>query len=630
MLGFDLVKKTGAKDIIAIRVEDKNRDLGYNIPDDVNDEKVSLISKSSQDGLDILRHSTVHLMAAAIKKIYPDVLFTIGPSIENGFYYDLALEQKISDKDFSKIEEEMAQLVSKDIKFIRKVVTKDEARKLFANNKYKIEMIDAIPDNQEITIYELGDFVDLCSGPHVPSTRYLKTFKLTKVSGVYWRADSSKDQLQRIYGTAWDTKENMDNYFKMLNEAEKRDHKKICKAMDLAHWEPEYAPGACFWHPKGWWMWQTLTNFLREVKYKNGYVECHTPRLMNRVLWEISGHWAHYGEKNYAGKTTDEMQFAVKPMNCPGGILVYKNSPKSYRDLPIRMAEFGEVNRFEAGGALNGLLRCREFTQDDAHVWCTDEQLEDEIINMHNMFFKEAYNVLGFNIDNCEIKLSLRPDDRIPNREAQWDKAEEYMKKVFEKNGLKVTLCPGEGAFYGPKIEYHFRDALGRWWQIGTIQLDMNLPERFGMEYVDKDGQKKTPFMLHAACFGSLDRFIGMYIETTEGKFPLWHNPLQACILNINEKVLDYCREALNEMKKNGIRVILDEDNKTLQQKIAIHSLEKIPYLIIIGDKEKQERSVSIKIFGEGANAKPITMSLNDFIVKVNEKVVNKSLDWKL
>jgi len=629
MNGFDLVKKSGAKDIIAIEVNEEFKDLSYEIPANVSDEEVELISKSSQDGLDILRHSCAHLMAAAIQRLWPSTMFTIGPSIENGFYYDINCPQNISENDLAKIEAEMKKIVSEDLKFSREVVNKQVALEVFKANKYKVELIENLPDNAVISLYYLGDYVDLCRGPHVPSARYLKYFKLTKVSGSYWRADAKNDALQRIYGTAWDSQENLDNWFKFLEEAEKRDHKKICKAMDLAHWEPEYAPGAAFWHPKGWWMFKALREWLMEVKTENGYVECHTPRVMNRVLWEISGHWSHYGDKNYGGKTQDEMQFSVKPMNCPGGILIYNSAPKSYRDLPIRMAEFGEVNRFESSGSLNGFLRCREFTQDDAHVWCTEEQLEKEILDMHNMFFRQVYNVLGFNIDNCEIKLSLRPDDRIPNREENWDKSEAYMKGVFEKNGLKVTLCPGEGAFYGPKIEYHFKDAMGRKWQIGTIQLDMNLPERFNMTYVGADGQKHQPCMLHAACFGSMDRFLGMYIETMEGKFPLWFNPIQACILNVNDKVSDYCKEIQLKMKKAGLRVNLDLEDKKLQQKIAVHSLERIPFLLIVGDKEKESGSVSVRTFGK-ENSSPVTMKLEEFISKVSEKVASKAIDWDL
>jgi len=630
MTGFELVKKVGAKDIIAIKINEEFKDLGIQIPEDVSEEQVQLISKQSQDGLEILRHSCAHLMACAIQKLYPSTKFTIGPCIENGFYYDIALEQKISENDFGKIENVMKEFVEQDLKFTRKEVSRQEALEVFKDNKFKVEIINELPENVVISLYYLGDYVDLCRGPHVPSTRYLKNFKLTKVSGAYWKADAKNEQLQRIYGTCFDTKENLDNYFKFLEEAERRDHKKICKAMDLCHWEPQYAPGAAFWHPKGRWMWLELENFLRQVKYDNGYVECQTPTLLNRCLWETSGHWAHYGEKNYSGKTSDDMTFAVKPMNCPGGILIYNSSPKSYKDLPIRMMEFGRVDRFESFGSLNGLLRCREFVQDDAHVWCTPEQLDDEIRNMMRMFYDDVYKVLGFSEDNVKIYLSTRPEDRIPNREHLWDASEKYLEESLKKNGYKFEICPGEGAFYGPKLEFHFRDALGRYWQIGTIQVDMNLPERFGMTYVGQDGQKHQPVMLHAACFGALDRFLGMYIETVEGKFPLWHNPIQAVILNVNDTVNDYCEEIAKKFKANKIRYELDLENKPLQQKIAFHSTEKIPYQIIIGKKEKETGTVSIKIFGEGMNAKPIEMKVEEFINKVNEKVVSKSLNWKL
>lgn len=627
MNGFDLVKGAGLKDIIAIKIEDEFKDLSFTIPQNINDEKIEFISKSSQDGLDIIRHSTAHLLAAAIKVLFPNTIFTIGPSIENGFYYDIFSEQKISENDFIKIEKEMKNIVDKDVKFVKKAITKEEALKLFKHNKFKCEIIKEIPDNQEISIYELGDYIDLCHGPHVPSTRYLKYFKLTKISGVYWRADATKDQLQRIYGTAWDSAEALESYFNFIAEAERRDHKKICKAMDLCHWEPEYAPGAAFWHPKGWFIWQTLVNWLREVKTKNGYTEAHTPRVMNRVLWEISGHWANYGEHNYGGKTQDEMQFAVKPMNCPGGVLIYNSSPKSYRDLPIRMAEFGEVNRFEASGSLNGLLRCREFTQDDAHVWCTPEQLKKEITDMQEMFYKQIYNVLGFDTTNVKIVLSLRPEKRIGSDEI-WDASEKYLEDVLKELKLQYKLAPGEGAFYGPKLEYSFKDAIGRWWQIGTIQLDMNLPQRFNMTYIGEDGKKHNPCMLHAACFGSLDRFLGMYIETVEGKFPLWHNPLIATIINVNNNVNDYCKKIYKQMFNKGLKVELNLDNSPLKNKLAIVAFQKVPYSLVIGEKEKQSNSVSIRIFGHGN--KTITMKTNEFIKSVLKKIKNKDLKWEI
>ncbi|GMO60747.1 MAG: threonine--tRNA ligase [Rickettsiales bacterium] len=620
MKGFDLVKEKGAKNVVAI----KDNGIVKNLGDEVS-SSAEFIEINSKEGLEVIRHSSAHLMADAIQKLYPNVLFTIGPSIDNGFYYDIDSEKSFSENELSLIEKKMEELIKEDVKFVRKEVSKNEALQIFQNNKYKVELINDLPQGEIITIYELGDFVDLCRGPHVPSTRYLKYFKLTKVAGAYWRGDSKNKMLQRIYGTAWDSKENLEKYFKFLEEAEKRDHKKICKAMDLCHFEPEFAPGGIFYHPKGLFVFRKLVEFLRKEKEKAGYIEVGTPRVMNRCLWETSGHWEKYGEHNYSGKMEDETQFCVKPMNCPGGILIYNQGLKSYKDLPIRMAEFGQVNRFEASGSLNGFLRCREFTQDDAHVFCTLEQTEKEIGDAIKLFMK-IYGVLGFKDANIVVGLSTRPDNKIGSEEV-WDKSEKFLMDTLDKLHIPYNLQPGEGAFYGPKLEFGFKDALERSWQIGTIQLDMNLPSRFKMSYIGEDGQKHEPIMLHMACFGSIERFLGMYIENCEGKFPLWFNPVQAVILNINENVADYCRNLQEKLQDEDFRIDLDLSAETLNYKIREHSLEKIPYLLIVGDKEKENNSITIRMLG---SEKQETMKIDDFISKLNKKIKSRDLDFNL
>lgn len=622
MLGFELIKKNNLKDIIAIKIGNDFYDLSANIP---NSSKIEYIKNNSQEGLQIIRHSTSHLMALAIKTLFPKTLFTIGPAVEDGFYYDIDNKTTLGEEDLAKIQEKMIQLVKDDLKFVRKEISLNEALKLFKDNKYKIEIIKALPKTAKISIYTLGDFVDLCKGVHVPSTRYLKNFKLTKLAGAYWKGDSKNKMLQRIYGVAFASKEDLDKYFVFMEEAAKRDHKKICKVMDLAHFESEYAPGAPFYHPNGLFIFNKFVDYLRAIKNANGYIEVSTPRVMNRVLWEISGHWEKYGEHNYSGTMEDKTQFCIKPMNCPGGILIYNQGIKSYKDLPIRMAEFGKVNRYEASGSLNGLLRVREFTQDDAHIFCTLDQTEKEISDAIKLFL-QVYGVFGFKNENMEIGLSTRPDKRIGSEEV-WDKSEKFLMKTLDKLKIKYKLQPGEGAFYGPKLEFGFKDAIGRSWQIGTIQLDMNLPARFHMSYIGEDGQKHEPVMIHLALFGSIERFLGMYIEHTEGKFPLWFNPVQGVVVNINNKVLPYCKQMIEEFKNNDFRIKLDDSNETLNYKIREYSLKKVPYIIIIGDKEKASKSVTIRTFG---SEKTQTIKLDTFIKLLRTKVDKLSLDFDL
>ncbi|HSQ97103.1 MAG TPA: threonine--tRNA ligase [Rickettsiales bacterium] len=625
MNGFQLLKQLNdekLKGSIAIKIDDKICDLATNIDKDCS---IEFIDKNFSEGLDIIRHSTAHLMANAVKSLYKNALVAIGPSIENGFYYDFDVEKPFSVDDFEAIEKKMNEIIKEDLKFVREEVSREEALKLFKSQGeiYKCELIEGLPEGEVISIYKLGDFVDLCRGPHVPSARYLKYFKLTKVAGAYWKGDSKNKMLQRIYGTAWASKEDLDKYFLILQEAEKRDHKKIVQAMDLMHFEPEYAPGAPFYHPKGLFIFQALISHIRDKQIERGYIEVSTPRIMNRCLWETSGHWQKYGEHNYSGKMEDDSQFCVKPMNCPGGILIYNQGIKSYKDLPIKMAEFGQVNRYESSGSLNGLLRVREFTQDDAHIYCRPDQVEEQIMEA-TKFYLEIYKDFGF--DDVRIKLSTRPENRIGSEEI-WDLAEKTLADSLNKLNLKFTIFEGEGAFYGPKLEFVLKDALGRDWQVGTIQVDMNLPERFHISYIGEDGQKHQPIMLHRALLGSIERFMGILIESTEGKFPLWLNPVQAVILNINQNVEDYCNEIYDKFKEEGLRIEKDLSNETLNYKIREYSLKKVPFLIIIGDKEKEGNKITIRTLG---SEKQISMDLNEFVSKLKKKVADKSNGFNL
>ncbi len=626
--GFQIAKivAENSKDIVAMKVNGKDSDLSKTIS---KDSTITFITTNTTEGLDILRHSTAHLLAYAIQEIFAseNPKFAIGPVIENGFYYDFDVANPFSENDFDKIEKKMLEIVKRDEKFLREEWSRKEAIKYFNDKKqqYKLELIGDIPEGETISIYKVGDFVDLCRGVHVPSTRYLKYFKLTKVAGAYWRGDSKNKMLQRIYGTAWADKDSLETYFKLLEEAEKRDHKKICRIMDLAHFEPEFAPGAPFYHPKGLFIYNELINFMRKKQQDAGYVEVSTPRVMDRSLWETSGHWEHYGAHNYSGSTEDGKQFCIKPMNCPGGILIYKQGLKSYRDLPIKMSEFGRVNRYEASGALNGFLRVREFTQDDAHIFCTEEQLEEQCIETVK-FILNIYDSFGFSSDTVRIKLSTRPDDRIGSDEI-WDKAEKSLASTLEKLELKFTIFPGEGAFYGPKLEFVLKDALGRDWQIGTLQLDMNLPKRFEMVYVGEDGKKHEPIMLHRAILGSIERFIGIYIEHTEGKFPLWLNPVQVAIATIVSEVDDYADKLCSIFTKNGIRACLDKSNEKIGYKIRELSIQKIPYILTIGKQEKEKNKVNVRVLGD---TKTCDFTIDEFMNMVKTKVENMALDYDL
>lgn len=620
--GFAIAKELSsslAKNAVAIKVNEELKDLSTKIDKDCS---IQIITKDSEEGLEIIRHSASHLLAAAVKELYGEsVKVSIGPSIENGFYYDFGRDEPFSEKDLAVIENKMKEIAKKDEKFSMEIWSREKALDFYKNKneKYKIELIKDIPENEDIKVYKLANFVDPCRGPHVPSTRYLKFFKLTKVSGAYWRGDSNNEMLQRIYGTAWDSQEALDNYFHILEEAEKRDHRKIGAAMDLFHFEHDYAPGAPFFHPKGLYIYNKLISHMREKQEKAGYVEVSTPRLMNRALWEISGHWEKYGEHNYSGKTEDERTFCVKPMNCPGGILVYKQGIKSYRDLPMKVAEFGKVNRYEASGALHGLLRVREFTQDDAHIYCTPEQIEEECIKVLR-FVLEIYKDFGF--DNVKIKLSTRPEKRIGSDET-WDISEKALADALDKNGYEYTINEGEGAFYGPKLEFVLRDAIGRDWQCGTIQVDMNLPERFGMSYVGKDGQKHQPVMIHRALLGSIERFIGTLIEHCEGKFPLWLNPLPVVVANISEDSREYAEKVYKKLRKKGVRAQLDTSNEKISYKVREYSLQKVPYIFAVGKKEKESDTVAIRTLGKKQQeVKKLDKAIEDILKKIEERSI--------
>ncbi len=613
--GLEIANKISlslGKAALAVSVNDTLQDLTTPI---TTDSTLTIITAKDKDGLHILRHSCSHVMAEAVQELWPDTQVTIGPAIENGFYYDFARKEPFTTDDFIKIEEKMHEIIKRDEKIERIVMPREEAIKFFKNKgeHYKVEIIEDLPEGETITLYRQGNYTDLCRGPHVPSTSKIgDAFKITKVAGAYWRGDSNNEMLQRLYATAWANKKDLDAYLTMLEEAAKRDHRKLGKEMDLFHFEPEYAPGAVFWHDKGYKIYRKLIEYMRNRQEHNGYSEISTPRIMDRVLWETSGHWDKYGAHNYSGKTEDGRVFCVKPMNCPGGLLVYKQGVKSYRDLPLRMAEFGKVNRYEASGSLMGLMRVREFTQDDAHIFCTPEQMEEECINTMKLIF-DIYKDFGF--DNIKIYLSTRPDSiyRIGSDEI-WDLCENSLAHALEKHGYAYEINPGEGAFYGPKLEFILKDAIGREWQCGTIQVDMNLPERFDISYIGEDGEKHRPVMLHRALFGSIERFLGILIEHHAGKMPLWLSPLQVMVAPIVSEFDGYAKEVADVLDKAGLKVETDLRNEKINYKVREHSLAKIPVIAVVGAKEKENRSVTIRRLG---SEKQEVMSLDDFVAKL-------------
>ena len=588
------ISKSLSKQALIMSVNGDLKDLNYEI---INDSKVRIITPKDKEGLDVIRHDAAHIMAMAVQDLFPGTQVTIGPVIENGFYYDFARKESFTSDDLKKIEKKMSEIIDSDVKTKREVWERDRAIAHFRKigEKYKAEIIESIPKNEELSVYHHGDtWHDLCRGPHLESSGKIgKAFKLTKVSGAYWRGDSNNEMLQRIYGTCWSSKKELDDYLNRLEEAEKRDHRKLGKEMDLFHFREE-SPGSVFWHEKGWNLFQRLIEYMRLKQRNAGYREINTPELLDKTLWEKSGHWDKFGDLMFTSETPDEKTFAIKPMNCPGCVQVFNQGLKSYRDLPLKLSEFGKVHRYEPSGALHGLLRVRAFTQDDAHIFCTENQITEECISVTKLIL-DIYKDLGFK--KVFLKYSDRPEKRVGEDEV-WDKSEEALLAAIKKTKLEYTVNKGEGAFYGPKIEFVLRDAIGRDWQCGTLQVDLNLPARLGATFVDKDGSKKVPVMLHRALFGSLERFIGILIENYAGKLPFWLSPLQAVVLPIAEEHNEYAKKIFKELFKEGIKCEVDLRNQKINYKIREHSLSKVPLLLICGSKEVNSKSITIRKLG--------------------------------
>ena len=581
------------KDAVAVRVDGELWDLNRPIESDAS---IEVITRESDDGLELLRHDAAHVLAEAVKEIWPDTQVTIGPAIDNGFYYDFAREEPFTDADLETIEQRMREIVDRDEVLKREVWSRNDAVEFFRaqGEEYKAEIIEGIPEDETLTLYRQGDFVDLCRGPHLPSTGRLgKSFKLTRVSGAYWRGDSNNEMLQRIYGTAWSNDKQLRQYLHMLEEAEKRDHRRLGKIMDLFHFQEE-APGAVFWHPKGWALFQQLISFMRQQQNDAGYREINTPELMDRSLWQASGHWDSFGENMFTSETVDGRNWAIKPMNCPGHVQVFKQGITSYRDLPYRLAEFGKCHRYEPSGALHGMMRVRAFTQDDAHIFCTPEQITDESLAVCKLILG-IYRDFGF--EDVRIKFSDRPAVRVGADEI-WDQAESALLEALKVAGLEYSHNPGEGAFYGPKLEFVLRDAIGRDWQCGTLQVDLNMPGRLGATYIGEDGNKHLPVMLHRAIFGSLERFIGILIEHHAGNLPLWLAPTQVKVLTITSDADDYADELIRVLKANGIRAEADLRNEKISYKVREHSVAKVPVLLAVGQREIDEKTVAVRRLG--------------------------------
>ena len=595
---FDVASDIGpglAKAALAGKVDGELVDTSFIIK---KDAELAIVTSKSDEALELIRHDAAHVMAQAVQELFPGTQVTIGPAIEDGFYYDFARQEPFSLDDLEKIESRMEDIVSRNLLIEREVWERDEAKRVFAEigEKYKVEIIeDIIPEGEEVSVYRQGDWFDVCRGPHLPSTGKLpKAFKLMKLAGAYWRGNSDNEMLQRIYGTAWRDKKELKLHLQRLEEAEKRDHRKVGRKLDLFHFSDE-APGSVFWHPKGWKLFLQLLDYMRQRQEEAGYIEVNTPDVMDRSLWETSGHWFNYRENMFSTQTEDDRIFALKPMNCPGSVSMFAQGLKSYRDLPLRMAEFGKVHRYEPSGALHGLMRVRHFTQDDAHIYCTEDQMESECIDVVSLVL-DIYKDFGFT--EVVIKLSTRPEKRIGSDEV-WDKLEGALINALKVMGLDYVLYPGEGAFYGPKLEFVLRDAIGRDWQCGTLQVDMNLPERFDISYVDESGGRdKRPVMLHRALFGSLERFIGILIEHYEGKFPVWLSPVQAVLLTITDKHDQYTRDVEKRLKARGVRVISDFRNEKVGFKIREHTLQAVPFLLIVGDREVENDEVAVRTQG--------------------------------
>lgn len=586
------------------------------------DAELQIITDKDPEGLEVIRHSASHLMAHAVKELFPQAQVTIGPVIENGFYYDFSFERSFTPEDLKKIEKKMQELVKANIPLERSVMDRDEAIKFFNDmgEKYKAEIISDIPQGEQISLYKQGDFIDLCRGPHVPSTGKIKAFKIMKVAGAYWRGDSNNEMLQRIYGTAWSDKKQLKEYITMLAEAEKRDHRKIGKALDLFHLQEE-APGMIFWHEKGWSIYVEIMDYMRKVQRLNGYKEIHTPEIVDRILWEKSGHWDKFQENMYT-TSCDERQYAIKPMNCPAHIQIYNNSLKSYRDLPLRYAEFGTCHRYEPSGTLQGTMRVREFVQDDGHVFCTEEQIQSEVARFIDLVY-EVYGVFGF--EDIEVAFSTRPEKRVGSDDV-WDMSEAALEAALKEKVDSYKVQPGEGAFYGPKIEFAMRDCLNRVWQLGTMQLDfsMTMPERLNSVYVAEDGNRKPPVMLHRAILGSLERFIGILIEHYAGQLPLWLAPVQVAVMNITDKQLEFVKEIEEKLIKSEIKVVSDLRNEKIGFKIREHTLQKVPYMLVIGEKEREAGMVAIRT---RAGKDLGVMAVDEFIEKIKAEITSFGKD---
>jgi threonyl-tRNA synthetase len=618
--GVEIAESIGkglAKAAVAIRVDGDLWDLSRDIE---NDAPVEIITRDSDDGLELLRHDAAHVLAEAVKELWPDTQVTIGPAIENGFYYDFAREEAFTEEDLAIIEERMKDIVDRDEVIEREVWERDKAVEFFRGigEEYKAEIIAAIPSDEPLTLYRQGEFIDLCRGPHLPSTGKLgKAFKLTHVSGAYWRGDSNNEMLQRVYGTAWSNDKQLRQYLHMLEEAEKRDHRRLGKIMDLFHFQEE-APGAVFWHTNGWNLFQNLIGYMRQKNLDAGYCEINTPELMDRSLWEASGHWETFADNMFTSETVDGRTYAIKPMNCPGHIQVYKQGITSYRDLPRRLGEFGKCHRYEPSGALHGMMRVRAFTQDDAHIFCTPEQITDESIGVCNLIL-EIYSAFGF--DDVQIKYADRPDVRVGD-DAVWDQSEAALKKALDVSGLDYTHNPGEGAFYGPKLEFVLRDAIGRDWQCGTLQVDLNMPGRLGATYVGEDGNKHVPVMLHRAIFGSLERFTAILIEHHAGNLPLWLAPTQVKVLTITSDADEFAEEVAATLSAAGLRAETDLRNEKISYKVREHSVAKVPVQLAVGQREVETRSVAMRRIG---SKKQSVMSLDDAVQQLAEEVQNRT-----
>ena len=580
-----------ARAALAGKVDGRLVDTSFRIEADA---QLGIITDKDSEGLEIIRHSTAHLLAYAVKELFPDAQVTIGPTIENGFYYDFAYSRPFTPEDLAAIEKRMGELAKREIPISREVWKRDDATEFFKSmgEDYKAQLIAAIPAGQEVSLYREGDFIDLCRGPHVPSTGKLKVFKLMKVAGAYWRGDQKNEQLQRIYGTAWAKKEDQDAYLYMLEEAEKRDHRRLGKHLELFHLQEE-APGMVFWHPKGWTMWQQVEQYMRRIYRENGYQEVKCPQILDRTLWEKSGHWANFKDNMFTTES-EKREFAIKPMNCPGHIQIFNTGLRSYRDLPLRYGEFGSCHRNEPSGALHGIMRVRGFTQDDGHIFCTEDQIQSEV-TAFNALVRKVYADFGFH--DITVKLALRPEKRVGSDEV-WDKAELALREGLKASGLDWDELPGEGAFYGPKIEFHIKDAIGRSWQCGTIQVDFSMPQRLDAEYVGEDNARHTPVMLHRAILGSLERFIGILIENWSGALPLWLSPVQAVVLNISENQSGYAENVAKTLREAGFRAEADLRNEKITYKIREHSLNKLPYQLVVGDKEMAANMVAVRTRG--------------------------------